>query len=462
MACEALFNSTCFLFAFLPIVLAGYWLVPSRKWKLGWLTLASFVFYGFWDARFVLLLLFASVADYGIALRLDGSSRRRAWLVFSMVVNLGVLGFFKYAMFTAETARSLFDLVGADVTIPGFSIVLPVGISFYTFQTMSYTIDVYQREIKPTRDFLGYLAFVSMFPQLVAGPIVRYRTMETQLAHLPMRLPAAGLATGVVLFSIGLFKKVGVADTIARRIDPLWADPGALDAVTGWAAALGYTVQLYFDFSGYSDMAIGLGALLGLAIPINFRAPYHSRNPSDFWRRWHISLSTFLRDYLYIPLGGNQKGRGRKLVNLTIVMGLGGLWHGAAWTFVLWGLYHGLLLVFYQSTRSVWDQAPVWVQRTVLMLLVVVGWVIFRAPDLGTAWTVYGAMLHAPTLDAVRGNASTLVIIAIVLAFALFVKPTAEMRFRLTPWNAAMAAVLFALSVMIIRAVSSPFLYYQF
>jgi alginate O-acetyltransferase complex protein AlgI len=462
VACDALFNNFCFLFAFLPIVLVGYWAVPSRRWKLVWLTAASYVFYAFWDVRFVLLLLFSSVVDYKIAQRIGASARPKPWLVLSIITNLSVLAFFKYAMFAAEAAQSVFTLVGVPVVVPGFHIILPVGISFYTFQTMSYTIDVYLREVEPTRDFAKYAGFVSLFPQLVAGPIVRYRTMANQLDHLPTRLPPLAAATGIVLFSIGLFKKVGVADTIARYIDPLWADPAALDAIAGWAATLGYGLQLYFDFSGYSDMAIGLGALLGLAIPVNFRGPYHARNPSDFWRRWHISLSTFLRDYLYIPLGGNRLGSKRRLANLLIVMTLGGLWHGAAWTFVLWGMYHGALLVVYQATRSVWDRAPVLAQRLLLVLLVMLGWVVFRAGDVGTAFAVYHSLLSPVEwgLLAVRGP--LLVALGAVLAFSMLAKPTADMRFDLSLWRAVLAAVLFSMSILLLRSESSPFLYYQF
>ena len=375
----ALFNTYGFLLVFLPACLVGYWAVRSRTWKLAWLTAASFVFYSFYDVRFTGLLVAAAVVDFVVAQRLEGSEGRvrTRWLVLSIVFNLGLLGVFKYAVFAAATARSIFDVLGLPIQIPGFSIALPVGISFFTFKTMSYTIDVYRREVPATRNLLKYLAFVSLFPELVAGPIVRYSVMDRQMDTIPERLDPSYRITGISLLTLGLAKKVLIADSIAQVVDPIWQHAGTLTSVEAWTGALGYTFQLYFDFSGYSDMAIGLAALLGFNFPINFRAPYQARNPSDFWGRWHITLSTFLRDYLYIPLGGNRCSPLRVRFNLMVVMLLGGLWHGAAWTFVLWGAYHGLLLVLYQTCAPWWDRRWVWMQRVATFLLVVFGWVLF-------------------------------------------------------------------------------------
>lgn len=458
--CDALFNTFCFLFVFLPVVLAVYWSIPRRGGKLAWLTLSSFVFYGFWDVRFVLLLIASAAVDFVAGLRMSRpGARRRVWLVASMTFNLGMLGFFKYAGFFTTNARSLFDLAGLGLELPAISVVLPVGISFYTFQTMSYTIDVYRGDVEHTRSFLKYLTYVTMFPQLVAGPIVRYRTVADQLDQVPRRPRAQMFASGFTLFVIGLAKKVLVADTIASRIDPIWADTANLTAGAGWAAALGYSLQLYYDFSGYSDMAIGIGGMLGFVYPVNFRAPYKALNPSDFWTRWHVTLSTFLRDYLYIPLGGNRHGAGRTHVNVMVVMLLGGLWHGAAWTFVIWGAYHGLLIVVYRWTRSIWDAAPKVVQRLWTFFLVVVGWVTFRAPDMATALDVYGAMF----LDLVpTDHRGLLAGLAAAVVATMLLRSTAEMRFALSTRRALVVGALFVASAVALASNDSPFLYYQF
>jgi alginate O-acetyltransferase complex protein AlgI len=466
LGCDARFNTQLFLFLFLPLTLLGYWAVPNRNWKIVWVAFCSTVFYSLWDVRFVGLIAAGAAVDYVIALRIEAAgedrNRRKRWVIGSIAFNLGLLAVFKYSLFARDNAQSLFDLVGVPVELPGFSIVLPVGISFFTFKALSYTIDVYRGQQPACREPLKYLAFISLFPELVAGPIVRYSTLNDQLDNLPRRLPWDFFATGITLFAIGLFKKAVVADSIAARIDPLWAAPESLTFATGWVAALGYTLQLYFDFSGYSDMAMGLGAMLGLRFPINFLAPYQALNPSDFWRRWHISLSTWLRDYLYIPLGGNRKGPGRAKVNLLIVMLLGGLWHGAAWTFVVWGAYHGSLLILYQSLRTTWDKAPLWVQRVAMFVLAVGGWVIFRAPSLKVAAQVYYAMA---SLGAVIGIAAVLPLLLVLLAiivFTMLAPPTGELRIRFTaPW-AGIVAVLLAWAILSVGSGNSPFLYYQF
>ncbi|MGB0653018.1 MAG: MBOAT family O-acyltransferase [Thermoplasmatota archaeon] len=466
-SCDALFNTYCFLFLFLPIVLAGYWLVPRRGWKLAWITAASLVFYSFWNVRFVPLLVASAIVDFVVAQRIAAcpeapDKRRKRWLIASLVFNLGVLAVFKYAVWGADNARGLFEALGAPVRVPAFDIVLPVGISFYTFQTLSYTIDVYRGDVPPTRNFLKYVAYVTMFPQLVAGPIVRYRDMDAQLDAVPRRPRADLVVLGVSLFAIGLVKKGAIADPIAARVDPLWAQPGSLDLVTGWLAALGYTLQLYFDFSGYSDMAIGLGALLGFRFPVNFNAPYQALDPSDFWRRWHISLSSFLRDYLYIPLGGNRKGPRRTTINLALVMLLGGLWHGAAWTYVAWGGYHGLLLGIHRKWAAGWAALAMWAQKGLMFVLAVIGWVLFRAPDFATAGQVYAAMF-TPAASAwhILWTPPVLAIFAAV-AFTMTAKATAIRTFRPDARGALLAATLLLLGIVAMGSDYSPFLYYQF
>ncbi len=464
LGCAAAFNTYCFLFLFLPPALIGYWAVPSRRWKLAWITLMSFVFYSFWDIRFVLLLVASSVVDFGVARRLAAATDpivRKRWLRLSILFNLGTLGFFKYAVFGLQNVRNLFDLVGVPVDVPGYNIVLPVGISFYTFQTMSYTIDVYRGHFEPTRNFLKYIAFVTLFPQLVAGPIVRYRTLSDQLDALPRRLSGAYAGTGLMLLSMGLFKKVVIADLIAMRIDPLWSDVGALTTITAWISAMGFMLQLYFDFSGYSDMAIGLGALLGLRFPINFRAPFQALNPPDFWRRWHISLSTFLRDYLFVPLGGNKVSLPRWRFNVLLVMVLSGLWHGAAWTFILWGAYYGVLQIAYRRWGAAWDALPRVGQMIGFQWLVVVSGVLFRADNLGVAGAVYRAMFD-PFMWGGLGALPLLAIMVALYAFTMIARPACDLRFRLRPYEAALVAIGLVIALLIIRLEYSPFLYYQF
>jgi alginate O-acetyltransferase complex protein AlgI len=466
LGCDARFNTQLFLFLFLPVTLLGYWAGPSRNWKIVWIAFCSIVFYSMWDVRFVLLLAAAAAVDFYVALRIEGAGTnaklRKAWILVSLAFNLGILAVFKYAIFVAANARSVFDLLGMPVHIPGFSIVLPVGISFFTFKTLSYTIDVYRGDQVACREPLKYLAFISLFPELVAGPIVRYSTLGEELDALPRKLPWNYFATGITLFAIGLFKKAVIADLIAARVDPLWAHTASLTFGTAWQAALGYTLQLYFDFSGYSDMAMGLGAMLGLRFPINFLAPYQALNPSDFWRRWHISLSTWLRDYLYIPLGGNRKGEGRAKVNLMIVMLLGGLWHGANWTFVVWGGYHGLLLVLYQATRGGWDKMPRLVQRLLTFFLVVLGWVMFRAPTVAIAGHVYRALFAFGGIATLASVLPVLLALLAVIAFTMLAKPSSQIEFSFTPARAVLVAVMLVAAILMVGSGSSPFLYYQF
>ncbi len=482
---EALFNTYAFLLLFLPVVLALYWLIKPGRPRLAFITAASLVFYSFWDWRFIFLLLASVVVDYVAARRMaaagpapgqeplhpDGPAAddptvlraRKLWLQVSLVFNLGMLAVWKYTGFLVDNARTLLNLMGADVAPPHLNILLPVGISFYTFQTLSYSIDVYRGRVEASRDPLKVAAFVTLFPQLVAGPIVRYSTVDKQLDSLPRRPDASLWNHGAILFVIGLSKKVLVADAIARHIDPMWlevARGGALNTLQAWQAALGYTLQLYFDFSGYSDMALGLGALLGLRFPANFNAPYQAHDPSDFWRRWHISLGSFLRDYLFIPLGGSRSGTASTLRNLSIVMLLGGLWHGAAWTFVLWGAYHGVLLIVHALTRPAWDRLPAVAARAATFLLVTLGWVLFRAPDVPSAFRVLAAML-IPRASQIAWTPLWLWL-AGGLAFVAVVRPTAHRVFTASRRTSFLTALLLIACLVAMGRGGSPFLYYQF
>jgi len=396
-----LFNSWTF-WLFFPIVAGCYFLLRGRQQNL-LLLVASYVFYGWWDWRFLGLLLLSTVVDYVVALRLDPvgpddsalsvpevpQPRRKRLLVVSIVVNLGVLGFFKYFGFFEESFVALLStLLGYEVSPTGLDIILPVGISFYTFQSMSYTIDVYRRQLHASRSFVDFATFVAFFPQLVAGPIVRASELMPQLRSERV-YDNDRLASGGYLMLWGMFKKVVVADNLAPLVNHVFAsDPAALDGTTVLIASYAFAFQIYGDFSGYTDIARGSARLLGFDFPLNFDLPYVATSPSDFWRRWHISLSTWLRDYLYIPLGGNRSSPRRVYVNLMLTMLLGGLWHGAAWTFVLWGAYQGLLLVTWRfvaprvpSTLSTLGSTPVgrFLRWLLFFHLVCLGWLIFRA-----------------------------------------------------------------------------------
>ena len=378
------FNSPEFLL-FLPLVLLAFRasFAHERARDLV-LLVASYAFYMSWNWRYAGLIAFSTLIDYGIGLRLaseEGPRRRRALLLVSLVVNLGLLGLFKYYNFFVDLTRDSFALIGTNIQIPHHHLLLPVGISFYTFQTLSYTLDIYKRELEPERDIWKFALFVSFFPQLVAGPIVRASSFLPQL-HARPRDDARRFNAGLFRVFRGLFKKVVLADLLANfAVDGVFAHPADFSSVDLVLALYAYSFQIYNDFSGYSDVAIGAAAMLGFEIPANFDRPYLARNVREFWTRWHISLSTWLRDYLYIPLGGNRGSKGRTKFNLMTTMLLGGLWHGAALNFVFWGAYHGLLLIFARATQRRPGRTTLWRlvrERLVCFHLVAFGWLLFR------------------------------------------------------------------------------------
>lgn len=465
-----LFNSYPFVLVFLPIILCVWWNARlSVQTRLAALVGASYFFYGWWDYRFVSLLIISTLVDYRIGRVLaaaQSSVTRRTALITSIAVNLGLLGFFKYFGFFANSVNAVAAAIHGGEPLPVWDIVLPVGISFYTFQTMSYSIDIYLGKAKPARSLLHFAAYVSMFPQLIAGPIVRYRELEDQLRSLRDRPDWSLAARGLFFFIAGLAQKLLLADTIAQRIDPLFADYHALQWFGSWFVMLGYTCQLYFDFAGYSNMAVGLGMMLGFQFPQNFDSPYKSANISHFWRRWHITLSAWLRDYLFVPLGGNRHGRLFTLRNLFIVMFLGGLWHGAGWTFVCWGLYHGLLLIVHRLFRDASGVTlPKLPATTLTFLAVVFGWVLFRATDMTMAGHLFTSLIGGHGIErnlfASVGGASSLVILSCLLAGMFWLPNLWQLRFRTTFTNACLLALL--LLVCVLRFDSqSPFLYFQF
>lgn len=398
------FSSVIFLCLFLPMVLGGYYLLPKREVKNLWLIAVSLLFYAFSGLWYVLLLLFSVFCNYLAGLFVSG---RKGVLYVAVAVNLGVLGVFKYLTFLVRTVD---QLPGVAIVVP--SIVLPVGISFFTFQGLSYVIDVYRNErLKSTR-FRDVLLYIALFPQLVAGPIVRYEDVADEIKG--RRHTLEQLANGLRRFIIGLSKKLLIADVCGSVVTLIYsAERSVLDSRTAWLAAVCYLIQIYFDFSGYSDMAIGLGLCFGFHFKENFNYPYISSSIQEFWRRWHISLSTWFREYLYIPLGGNRKGKAKTYRNKLIVFFCTGLWHGANWTFIIWGLWHGFFIVTEDAAKKLFGLGKHGKNRrnpveTVLkhlytLLVVLIGFVIFRADNMGQAFSMIGAMFSGICASAQTG-----------------------------------------------------------
>jgi len=396
-----LFNSYVFIFAFLPAVIAGYYLCArfiGPRPAVAWLVAASVYFYGFFRADYVLIITGSMIVNYAIGVLLGRrSGPRRTVLTLGVGANLALLGYYKYAGFGVSSFNAV---LGAEHPVP--HIVLPLAISFFTFQQIAYLVDAFRRETEE-HNFIDYCLFVTFFPQLIAGPIVHHAEMLPQFASRRPRLRAEHLSLGISIFTVGLFKKVALADPVSAYANPMFDAAAAGTAPTlteAWLGSLAYACQIYYDFSGYSDMAVGLGLLFGVRLPINFNSPYKATSVVDFWRRWHITLSRFLRDYLYFPLGGNRRGKTRRYVNLMITMLLGGLWHGAAWTFVLWGGLHGLYLVINRAwwaiTRRRHDRPISLPHRAAAtlgtFLAVLVAWVFFRAEGFDAARRVLEGM----------------------------------------------------------------------
>lgn len=457
-----LFNSDAFILGFLPAAFILFRLLRGHRVRLMFLTVASYVFYAFWDWRFCGLLLLSSATSYVAALaveRTQDQRLRRSWLAASVVLDLLILGFFKYFDFFATSLHALMP----QLLLPLLHVVLPVGISFYTFHTISYVADVYARRVTATRDIPTYLTYVSFFAQLVAGPIVRYRQVAADLATIDRRVRDEEIAQGIGFFVTGLAKKAILADEIGRRVDPLLTHVGDVSTLTAWTVAIAFGLQIYFDFSGYTDMAIGLGRLFGIRLPQNFNAPYRALGISDFWRRWHMSLSSWLRDYLYIGLlGGNRRGRPREYANVAVTMLLGGLWHGANWTFVIWGAYHGALLLIERAFGERVRRVPVLALRVLTFALVVVGWVLFRSPDVGVAATWLERMSAVGGLAGAAPGGGLIVLVPVGLAVVVFVPETWHVRFGTSTRWAIAYALTFVCAYIFMSAGTSPFIYYQF
>lgn len=462
-----LFNSAIFLFAFLPVCYGVFWMLQTTRARYIWLAVTGYVFYAYWDPRFCLLMLFSTLVSYLAGLAMlrwdDDPKRRKLCMVLPIVVDLLLLGYFKYTNFFLDTVADVTRAAGGTPTVRHLNVILPIGISFYTFHTISYIVDAYRRVITPTRNFFEFSAYVSLFSQLVAGPIVRFRQIEADLEAIGTTTRTKWLRVGVSFFVVGLVEKVIIADSIAAFVDPALASYETLSTAGTWLAMIGYTFQLYFDFSGYSTMAVGLGYLFGIRIPQNFNSPYKALDPSDFWRRWHMSLSTVMRDYLYIPLGGSRDGERRTYRNLMITMLLGGLWHGAAWTFVVWGAYHGVLLLTHRRFASSWDQLPAPARQCAMFFFAVVGWVFFRATDMGMAASILGQMF-VPTSGSLVPQMTLVVPLLVIAAIWALLGPNPfELRLERGWKGRLVLTASFAASLaLILGSRPSPFLYFQF
>ncbi|MFP4418564.1 MAG: MBOAT family O-acyltransferase [Chitinispirillaceae bacterium] len=514
------FSSHVFLFYFLPVFLLIYFSLVRLRVNLSWInlfvTISSYFFYGWFEPWFVILMFVSTIVDYGCGkaiawprrfiergkinpkewlgelrsvnfmfplfvlfghLITNVSDRARAEkllrnsaLTTSIVVNLGLLGFFKYYMFFMEGINRLAQMLGAESALFDImSVTLPIGISFYTFQSMSYTIDVWRGTASPVKDMRTFSCFVALFPQLIAGPIIRYNTIATQLAH---RTHSVDMFTrGAAIFITGLAKKVFLADAVGQIADTVFGADGP-DMLSAWWGVLAYSFQIYFDFCAYSDMAVGLGRMMGFEFIKNFNAPYRSDSISSFWNRWHISLSTWIRDYLYISLGGNRRGKSRTYLNLALTMTLCGLWHGAQMTFIAWGMYHGAMLLWERSMgrRPLYHRFPLIPRIILTNIIVLFGWVLFRAPTLNQAMLYWGSMVGAvePAQSASLLQALIFTrqhLVEMIACGFLVWQPIQAHEWvkHLSPAKYVVLGLLFVFSILqMFASTFSPFLYFQF
>ncbi len=470
------FASNIFLFVFLPLFLAAYYLAPAR-WRSLVIVVGSYVFYAWWRADFLLLYLAVTVWTYGMGMLIARAletdrERARLYMIIGVAGSLLVLIYFKYFNFLAENFAAFFEADG-DLL---WHVILPIGVSFFVFESISYMVDIYRKDAPPADNFIDFAAFLALYPHLIAGPVMRYKDLSAQIRFRTHSW--SKFAEGCGWFMLGFCRKVLIADSVAPIAQTMF-DQAHPTFVESWLGAIAYTIQLYFDFAGYSEMAIGLGLMIGFRLIKNFDMPYTSRSITEFWRRWHISLSTWLRDYLYIALGGNRKGKVRTYVNLFLTMLLGGLWHGANWTFLLWGAWHGIILATerFFGARGKASPYPAGLGLPITMLFVIIGWVMFRAPDIGTAFGFYGGMigvygfgLSDETLWQIRYF--DLLFLAIGVAL-VYLEPVFSRRFwaapvavlplrRATLARAAMVGLSFVAVLKLAADSYSPFLYFQF
>lgn len=464
------FSSTIFLCVYLPLVLLGYYICPKKGRNL-FLLIASLVFYAWGEPKYVFLMIFSILVNYIFGRLMDkhreNKKRLKLMLVLSVVIDIGLLSVFKYTDFIITNVNAIF---GANFDL--LNIALPIGISFYTFQAMSYTIDVYRNDVRVQKNLIDFGMYITMFPQLIAGPIVRYADVQDQLAE--RSVTTADFSEGIMRFVVGLGKKVLLANQMGAVWSDIYALGGDVSALMAWTGAIAYTFQIYFDFSGYSDMAIGLGRMFGFKFPENFRYPYQSVSITDFWRRWHITLSTWFKEYLYIPLGGNRRGLARQALNLLIVWSLTGFWHGAGWNFVMWGLYYFVILFIEKLfLLKALDKLPKFFRHVYALLLIIIGWVIFASDDVSVLLPYLGSMFGAN--GAIGGmDVYTLLTKAVLLIICciastelpkkLFLSAAGAMNEKaaFTLKSVLMIALLALSMILLIGDSYNPFLYFRF
>lgn len=476
-----LFNSFAFA-AFLPIVFTIYWAIGRRRVRAQnfFLIVASYVFYGWWDWRFLSLIFISSLVDYMVGLGLAATEqerRRKLLLMVSLVVNLGFLGFFKYFNFFVDSFVDLLTMAGLQAHPTTLRIVLPVGISFYTFQTLSYSIDIYRRKIEPTRDPVAFFAFVSFFPQLVAGPIERAKSLLPQFLE-PRRFDGRLARDGLRQMLWGFFKKMVIADNMAGHVDRIFADYTQFDGLTLVLGAFFFTIQVYGDFSGYSDIAIGASRLFGFSLMRNFAFPYFSRDFAEFWRRWHISLSTWFRDYLFIPLGGSRCSRARRIFNIVVTFTVSGLWHGADWTYVFWGFLNGLYYIPLMLTdrQKKYTDIPAqgrllpkfgeWMAMLGTFGLHVLGLAIFRSPNITSAFGFLGRLFERPYSGMGYGQYFEPLLLCGFLLVVDWFQRDKQYALDLSAWPLSLRWLVYVVVILGIMVLgnfgSQEFIYFQF
>lgn len=462
------FSSLVFLFAYLPITLLAYYLVP-RQGRNIFLFIVNLIFYGWGEPKLVLLMVFNIFFNYIGGWLVDkyraDVKKKKLFLILTCVLDIGILAVFKYTGMITETLNML-----PFLNIPELQISLPIGISFYTFQTMSYVIDVYRDDAPVSKNFINFGTYVALFPQLIAGPIVRYRDVAEQLVNRRETLEM--FTRGVKLFMVGLAKKVIIANTMGTLTTNIFATTDENGVVGTWVGMIAYTFQIYFDFSGYSDMACGLGNMMGFEFLKNFNYPYIAKSITDFWRRWHISLSTWFKEYVYIPLGGNRKGVKRQILNLLIVWGLTGLWHGAAYNFVLWGLYYGLLLILEKFVlKKFLDRLPSFVQHIYTLFIVIIGWGLFYFTDVGQLgefmvdlFNFGNGICGNQAFNLIMSNLPMLIIAAVASTplAAMLYNRFEHTRFMWIPETLYCMGVLGVSTASLVNQSYNPFLYFRF
>ena len=448
-----------FFLLFYPVYLA----VKGTRLRDPWVLAASYVFYGWWNPFYLLLITYSTVVDYFAVLRMAKSSRRKLWLALAVGNNLCLLSLFKYAGFVVRNLNALLDALGADYFIPDPGWLLPVGISFYTFQSMSYTIDCYRGRIQPEGSFFRFATFVSLFPQLVAGPIQRASSLLPQLRR-PTRISVSDVTDGLSLFLVGLFKKLALADYLAVYVDHVYASPADHQAPALLLATFAFGWQIYFDFSGYTDMARGIARMLGFRLMVNFNHPYLATSLGDFWNRWHISLSTWFKDYVYVPLGGNRHGKFNTYKNMFLTMVISGVWHGAAWRFVIWGTLHALGRVLtreLEATAFYRERIPRMVKQALVFAFVTFAWIFFRARSLDDAWLIVTGIFSSSWTDPAF-PVLALGLVLLVWAYQFIYESKAAGTLRLAPVRVGLAVLMILYLAVVPGSKGQPFYYFQF